>query len=83
MASDEERLSGKSFDALGPDELAALYRLMSKLSLSTPERRTRRHERARHGAAVDMRRTLRRSLRTAGDPVHLARRRRRMRRGDW
>ncbi len=78
MASDEERLSGKSFDALGPDELAALYRLMSKLSLSTPERRTRRHERARHGAAVDLRRTLRGSLRTAGDPVHIARRRRRV-----
>ncbi len=78
MASDEERLAGKSFDALAPDELAQLYRLMSRLRLVTPERRTRRWERARHGARIDMRRTLRGSLRTGGDPIRLARRRRRV-----
>ena len=78
MASDEERLAGKSFDALAPDELAQLYRLMSRLKLATPERRTRRWERARRGARIDMRRTLRGSLRTGGDPIRLARRRRRV-----
>ncbi len=78
MASDEEVLASKSFDALEPDELAQLYRLMSRLRLATPLRRTRRFERARRGAAVDMRRTLRRSLRTGGEPVGLARRRRRV-----
>ena len=31
MASDEERLAGKSFDALEPYELAQLYRLMTRL----------------------------------------------------
>ena len=36
MASDEERLAGKSFDALEPHELAQLYRLMSRLELVTP-----------------------------------------------
>ncbi len=77
LASDEERLAGKRFDALEPDELAQLYRLMSRLELATPIRRTRRHERARHGRRLDMRRTLRASLRTAGDPIHLAHRRRR------
>jgi uncharacterized protein with von Willebrand factor type A (vWA) domain len=78
MASDEERLAQKSFDALEPGELARLYRMMSRLELATPSRRTRRFERAHHGRRVDMRRTLRSSLRTGGDAVHLARRRRRV-----
>jgi hypothetical protein len=77
-ASDEERLSGRSFDALQPHELHQLYALMSRLRIATPLRRTRRHERGRHGQHVDMRRTLRRSLRTGGDPIRLARRRRRV-----
>jgi uncharacterized protein len=77
LASDEERLAGKRFDALEPDELAQLYRLMSRLDLATPLRRTRRHERGRHGERIDMRRTLRGSLGTGGDPIRLARRRRR------
>ncbi len=78
MASDDEVLAAKSFDALDPDELAQLYRLMSRLTLATPPRTTRRYERARHGARIDMRRTLRGSLRTGGDPIRLARRRRRV-----
>jgi uncharacterized protein with von Willebrand factor type A (vWA) domain len=78
MASEEELLAGKSFDALSADELAQLYRLMSRLRLATPPRRTRRYERGRHGERVDMRRTLRASLRTCGDPIRLARRRRRV-----
>jgi uncharacterized protein with von Willebrand factor type A (vWA) domain len=78
MSSDEEVLATKSFDALHPEELAQLYRLMSRLRLATPARRTRRFERGRRGAAVDMRRTLRASLRTGGETLHLARRRRRI-----
>ncbi|MEA2431584.1 MAG: uncharacterized protein QOI19_2057 [Thermoleophilaceae bacterium] len=77
LASEEERLAGKSFDALEPHELAQLYRLMSRLQLSTPIRRTRRYEKAHHGQRIHMRRTLRASLRTGGDPVRLARKRRR------
>jgi len=77
-ASDEERLRGKRFDALEPDELARLYRLMARLQVATPERRTRRAERGRRGEHVDLRRTLRGSLRTGGDPIRLARRRRRV-----
>jgi uncharacterized protein with von Willebrand factor type A (vWA) domain len=76
-ASDEERLRSKRFDALEPGELALLYRLMAKLEVAPPIRRTRRAERARHGDRVDLRRTLRASLRSGGDPVHLAHRRRR------
>jgi uncharacterized protein len=78
MASDEELLAAKNFDALEPHELAQLYRLMSRLELATPVRRTRRHEQGRHGERIDMRRTLRASLRTGGDPIRLARRRRRI-----
>jgi uncharacterized protein len=77
-ASAEERLRTKRFDALEPGELAALYRLMARLEVATPTRRTRRAERGRRGEHVDMRRTLRGSLRTAGDPIRLARRRRRI-----
>jgi len=77
LASDEELLGSKSFDALEPHELAQLYRLMSRLELATPLRRSRRYEKGRHGENVDMRRTLRGSLRTGGDPIRLARRHRR------
>ena len=78
MASDEELLSQKSFDALDSRELAQLYRLMARLELATPRRRARRYEKGRHGQQIDMRRTLRGSLRTGGDPIRLARRRRRV-----
>ena len=78
MASDEELLGHKSFDALEPHELAQLYRLMSRLELATPRRRTRRYEKGRHGEHIDLRRTLRASLRTGGDPIRLARRHRRV-----
>jgi len=78
MASDEERLAGRSFDGLEPYELAQLYRLMTRLQLATPLRRTRRYERGGRGQRIDMRRTLRGSLRTGGDPIRLARRRRRV-----
>jgi uncharacterized protein with von Willebrand factor type A (vWA) domain len=78
MASEAELLRTRSFDALQPGELAQLYRLMSQLSLRTPSRRTRRYEKAHHGERIDMRRSLRASLRTGGDPIRLARRRRRV-----
>jgi uncharacterized protein len=74
-ASDEELIRAKRFDALDSVELAQLYRLMAKLQLATPERRTRRAERYRHGSSIDLRRTLRSSMRTGGDPIRLARRR--------
>jgi uncharacterized protein len=77
-ASDEEVLRSKHFDALAPGELSQLYRLMEHLEIATPRRRTRRGERHRRGERMDMRRTLRGSIRTAGDPIRLRRRRRRV-----
>jgi uncharacterized protein len=78
MASVEEQLGQKSFDALAPHELAQLYRLMSRLELATPLRSTRRYDKGRHGERIDLRRTLRASLRTGGYPIRLARRHRRL-----
>ena len=76
--SDEEVLRTRRFDALATRELAQLYRLMARLGVATPRRRTRRFDRDRRGKRLDMRRTLRGSMRTAGDPIRLARRRRRV-----
>ena len=78
--SEEERLRHRSFADLAPDELAKLRRLMAELALAPPERRTRRFRRGPHGERVDLHATIRRSLRTGGDPARLARRRRRHRR---
>ena len=80
VAGDEERLASRRFDALAPGELAQLYRLMAKLELAPPLRRTRRYERGRHGRAIDLRRTLRGGLRSGGEPIRLAHRRRRVQR---
>jgi uncharacterized protein with von Willebrand factor type A (vWA) domain len=78
LASAEERLAGKRFDALEPHELAQLYQLMAGLRLSTPPRTTRRYRSGRRGRQIDMRRTLRAARRTGGDPIRLARRQRRV-----
>jgi uncharacterized protein with von Willebrand factor type A (vWA) domain len=77
-ASEEEALSHKNFQSLNAEELALLYKLMVRLQLATPERVTRRKRRGRRGEHMDMRRTLRRSLHTGGDPIVLARKRRRV-----
>jgi uncharacterized protein len=74
-ASALERLGTRSFEALTADERARLRRLR----LAPPPMASRRTRRAAHGRRIDLRATLRRSLRTAGEPVRLARRRRRLR----
>jgi uncharacterized protein len=79
LASSEERLSDKDFAELDAEELEALRTLMSRLALAPPSRRSRRARRGRHGERLDLRATLRRSRRSGGDPIHLVRRRRRLR----
>jgi uncharacterized protein with von Willebrand factor type A (vWA) domain len=76
LAADEERLLDRRFDALTPAELAEVGRLIARLALAPPLRRTRRARRDTRGERIDLRRTLRDSRRTAGDPIRLARRRR-------
>ncbi len=77
-ASSVELLRRKSFDDCSSEELAELASLMSRISLVVPERRTRRTRPARAGVP-DLRRTLRRSFRTGGEPVEREWRRRRRR----
>jgi uncharacterized protein with von Willebrand factor type A (vWA) domain len=78
LASSAELLKEKSFSRCSREELAALAELMARIDLSVPRRRTRRREPAR-GGTPDLRRTLRRSFRTGGDPLERAWRRRRKR----
>jgi uncharacterized protein len=81
LASRDELLRTKRFAELTREELVELAALMQRLRLNVPERRTRRREVARRGDP-DLRRTLRRSFRTGGEPVERvwrARRRRRRR----
>lgn len=78
MASAVEVLRHKSFAACTPSELAVLRRIMSRIRLTPPRRRTRRTHPTRTGL-LDLRRTIRASLRTGGDPTTLLRKRRRVR----
>jgi uncharacterized protein with von Willebrand factor type A (vWA) domain len=79
LASDAETLKHKSFAACTPDELAAVRRIMKRIRLTPPKRRTRRTSPARAGRSPDMRRTIRESLRMQGEPTELFWRRRRVR----
>jgi uncharacterized protein with von Willebrand factor type A (vWA) domain len=78
LASRVELLRQKSFAACTPKELAELAELMARLRLAAPPRRTRRRRPARAGE-LDLRATVRRALRTGGDPARLLRRERRQR----
>jgi uncharacterized protein with von Willebrand factor type A (vWA) domain len=78
LASPVELLKEKSFSRCSREELSQLAELMARIELSVPRRRTRRREAAR-GGTPDLRRTLRRSFRTGGEPLELAWRRRRKR----
>jgi uncharacterized protein with von Willebrand factor type A (vWA) domain len=78
VASDVEALKRKSFAACTPQELAALRRIMNRIRLTPPRRRTRRTVAARSGRAPDLRRTVRETLRLHGEPAQLYFRRRRV-----
>jgi uncharacterized protein len=79
MASNAEVLKHKSFSACTPEELAALRRIMARIRLTPPKRRTRRTAASRSGRAPDLRRTVRESLRMHGEPAELYWRRRQVR----
>ena len=79
MASDVEALKHKSFTACTPEELAALRRIMARIRLTPPRRRTRRSTAARSGTRPDPRRTVRESMRMHGEPARLYWRRRKVR----
>ncbi len=78
LASPLELLREKNFASCEEDELAALAELMARSPFVAPLRRSRRLAPDR-GGVPDLRRTLRRSLRTGGDPFARAWRERRLR----
>jgi uncharacterized protein with von Willebrand factor type A (vWA) domain len=72
MASDVDALKHRSFAACTPAELAALRRIMSRIRLTPPRRRTRRtRPTAAAGRTPDMRKTIRESMRMHGEPAKL------------
>ncbi|GAA4555558.1 vWA domain-containing protein [Pseudonocardia xishanensis] len=77
-ASPVEALGGKSAAGLSPEAQADLQRLYRRLVLPLPSRTTPRLRPASTGT-VDLARTIRSALRTAGEPVPLSRARRRRR----
>ena len=79
MASGAEALRHKSFAVCTPEELAAVRRIMARIRLTPPRRRTRRTRSAPSGRSPDLRRTMRESLRMHGEPAELFWRRRRVR----
>ena len=68
MASDVDALKHRSFTACTPEELAALRRIMTRMRLMPPRRRTRRTRPAPAGPELDLRATIRESMRMHGEP---------------
>jgi uncharacterized protein len=84
-AEGEERASGwsahellreKDFSELTPDELVRVRAMIAELALARPQRRSRRLRPHPNGSTLDLRRLVRASLATGGDPVDRAFRRR-------
>jgi hypothetical protein len=71
MASNIDTLKHRSFAACTPGELATLRRIMARIRLTPPRRRTRRHRPGTSGRALDIRKMARESMRTHGEPAQL------------
>jgi uncharacterized protein with von Willebrand factor type A (vWA) domain len=78
MASDIELWRHKSFAACTDEELAALRRIMNRMRLVPPRRRSRRTRPSAPSDRPDLRRTLRATMRRHGDPTELFWRERRL-----
>ncbi|MBI3672639.1 MAG: VWA domain-containing protein [Rhizobiales bacterium] len=78
-ASADEVLRRKDFEQMTVAEQAEAKAAIARLRLNRPTMLTRRFEPARNGPAIDMRRTLKGSLRAGGHFIDLERRRRRTR----
>ena len=68
-ASAQELLRDKDFSELTGDELRRLRELIARIARTRPQRHSRRRTADAHGDMLDVRRMIRRSLRTGGDPL--------------
>jgi uncharacterized protein len=71
--SAREVLQRLDFDTMSAAELAEAKKMIAALRLPLPQIRTRRLAQSRHGRRVDLRATLRESLREGGDVIPLVR----------
>ena len=76
--SQEEVLREKNFGDFTEAELAQARRLMERMRWQMARRLTRREVAARRGAALDLRRTVRRAFTTGGETLSFARRERKI-----
>jgi uncharacterized protein with von Willebrand factor type A (vWA) domain len=72
-ASERERLQGMDFEAMGAEEIAEAKREIRRLALPLDLRRTRRRRADPSGPRVDLRATIRQSLRQGGEILSIAR----------
>jgi uncharacterized protein with von Willebrand factor type A (vWA) domain len=79
IASDVEIFRHKAFAACTDEELAAVRRIMARIRLVPPRRRTRRTAPSRAGRRPDPRKTVRETMRMHGEPSELLWRTRRLR----
>jgi uncharacterized protein with von Willebrand factor type A (vWA) domain len=68
------QLRRKPFDALLPGEVSMMERLVARLTLRLATEPTRRFVPTRGPGRIDLRRSLRQTVGTAGEPLRLARR---------
>lgn len=77
VASRVENLLKKDLrDLVSREDVAEAERVAEAIGKALRDRRSRRRRASRKGAQIDFRRTVRRSLATGGEPLHLPRRRR-------
>ncbi|MHB1303360.1 MAG: vWA domain-containing protein [Acidiphilium sp.] len=73
-ASGQERLETLDFEAMSAGEIAEAKAAVARLRLPFDERRTRRMRTAARGTQVDLRRTMRDTMRQGGEIFDIARR---------
>jgi len=76
LASTSEVYRHKAFADCSDEELRQLRRLMSRMRVTPPKRRTHRTTKARRSGTLDMRRMARDTMRSLGEPRDLAYKRR-------
>ncbi|MEK9809441.1 MAG: VWA domain-containing protein [Candidatus Nanopelagicales bacterium] len=76
LASTSEVYRHKAFADCSDDEIRQLRRMMSRLRVTPPKRRTHRSTKARRSSTLDMRRMAREMMRTLGEPRDLSFRKR-------
>ncbi len=77
--SADEMLAAKDFEQMTAEEIVRAKGVLARVRWRLPQRLTRRTEAAARGHAFDLRRTLRKALKTGGNVVRLERRRRQFR----